>query len=174
MLSSRYRFSNEKMSITLTEAEYREHQLKYGREKAAKEAALGFARAYPVKLHPQANSAKNVAKKPSKHGNEPVIVDGIKFKSGREAKRWMELKALYDSGKISCLERQVCYILAEAVILNGRKKPAIRYYADFEYINSHAIKVVEDCKSPHLRKNPVFRLKQHLMMSVHGIDILLT
>jgi hypothetical protein len=59
------------------------------------------------------------------------------------------------------------------VVLDGKTKPAVRYIADFVYIRDGR-QVVEDAKSPHLRKDPVYRLKKHLMKSVHGIDIVET
>jgi hypothetical protein len=121
--------------------------------------------------------------KRSKHGNKKVIVDGEKFDSLREFARWNELRKLERAREIGELRRQVVYVLAPSVVLGGRKKPAWRYVADFVYRkidpkNKNGYPngefVIEDCKSPHLRKDPVFRAKQHMMKHVHGIDILLT
>jgi len=116
----------------------------------------------------------------SKHKNKRIEIDGVKFSSGREANRWRELKLLERIGAISELKLQVPYELAPAVIMDGRKKPAIRYYADFVYWKIDESRknefpngewIIEDSKSPHLRKNPVYRIKKHLMMSVHKLQI---
>ena len=58
---------------------------------------------------------------------------GMKFDSGRELKRWKELEILESTGKIKFLHRQVPYVLAKSVVLNHRRKPALRYVADFVY-----------------------------------------
>ena len=113
-------------------------------------------------------------KRRSKFGNTPVVVDGVRFDSKREAARWQELGLLERAGKISQLERQVPYELARAVRLSGEKrlKPAIRYVADFRYFDREAYAyVVEDTKG---RETPVSRIKRHLMKSVHGIDVRIT
>lgn len=51
-------------------------------------------------------------------------------------------------------------------------KPALRYVADFVYWhNQKGCQVVEDSKG-HL--TDVYRIKRHLMATVHGIEILET
>ena len=122
---------------------------------------------------PEPIQKKTTPQKPvkqSKHKNKITMVDGIKFHSMREAKRWQELKAMESAGLIKELRRQVPFVLAESVILQGRKKPAMRYIADFEYMQNNCL-VVEDSKASHLRKDSSFRKSMHLMMSVHGIEI---
>lgn len=111
---------------------------------------------------------------PSKHGNQKVVApDGQKFDSRREYRRYLALCLQERAGTISGLSRQKRYVLAPSVVLDGKTKPAVRYIADFVYIRDGR-QVVEDAKSPHLRKDPVYRLKKHLMKSVHGIDIVET
>jgi hypothetical protein len=110
----------------------------------------------------------------NKYGARKVVVDGLKFDSQREAKRWHDLKWLEGSGIISQLERQVPYVLAPAVNLHGekRKKTALRYVADFRYFDAKAGHfVVEDAKG---HETDVARIKRHLMKSVHGIDVRLS
>lgn len=108
--------------------------------------------------------------KRSKHGNTKTVIDGEEFDSKREAARWCELILLQKAGEIELLRRQVPFELVPSVVLAGRKKPAVKYIADFTYYVPGA-KVVEDAKSPHLRKDPTYRLKKHLMKHVHGIDV---
>jgi hypothetical protein len=73
-------------------------------------------------------------------------------------------------GQISNLKLQVAFVLAPAVVLDGRKKPSLKYVADFVYQRGGST-VIEDSKSPHLRKHPVYRNKKHLMSSVLGLEI---
>lgn len=46
-------------------------------------------------------------RKPRKLGNEPIIVDGVRFDSKGEARCWAELRLLERAGEISELKRQV-------------------------------------------------------------------
>lgn len=105
----------------------------------------------------------NNPKKP-KFGNIKTEIDGIIFDSAKEAKRYVELRYLQLSGEISNLELQVPYELP----VNGEKVAA--YVCDFRY-QRNGETVVEDVKSKHTRKLPVYRLKKKLMKSVHGIEI---
>lgn len=110
-----------------------------------------------------------------KYRNRKTVFGGLKFDSQREAERWSHLCILERVGKISNLRRQVAYELIPAVKFEGaqRKKPAVRFIADFEYIEAGA-RVVEDVKSPATAKLPAFQLKRHLMKHVHGIDVRIT
>lgn len=100
-----------------------------------------------------------------------TTVDGIKFASKREARRYQELKMLERAGAIEDLRCQVPYDLT----VNGQKIG--RYVADFEYtaLQTDPIKdwraVVEDVKG---MKTPVYNLKKKLMRAIHGIEILET
>jgi hypothetical protein len=121
---------------------------------------------------------ENVAKAPtppapSKYRSKKVKQDGITFDSRKEARRWTELQMMQAEGQISSLQRQVPFVLAPAVKLEGetRKKPALRYVADFAYVQEDGVRVVEDCKSAPTRKLPAYRIKRHLMATVHGIHI---
>lgn len=44
---------------------------------------------------------------PRKYRNQPVIVDGARFASKLEARRWQELRLLERAGQIHYLQRQV-------------------------------------------------------------------
>ena len=106
----------------------------------------------------------------SRYRSQSVTIDGIRYDSKKEFARWQQLCMLRDAGKIIALQRQVAFELAPAVILDGRKKPPIRYIADAVYFEQ-GTQIIEDIKSEITRKDPVYRLKKHLMKSVHGIDI---
>lgn len=108
----------------------------------------------------------------NKYGAKPRMVAGVRIASGREAKRWSDLQWLEMDLKIENLERQVTYILAPSVKIAGEKRarPALRYTADFRYVEN-GVTVVEDAKG---FADTSFRIRQHLMKSVHGIDVRLS
>lgn len=111
-------------------------------------------------------AAANVPKKgKGKFGNEKVFHEGMKFDSKKELRRWLTLVQRQAMGLIRDLRRQVPFVLAEAVDLGEkRKKPAIRYVADFVYVVvATGATVVEDAKSKPTKKLPEYRMKKHLM-----------
>lgn len=113
----------------------------------------------------------------NKHRAVKREYNGMTFDSGRELERWKELELLEKAELITCLRRQVAFVLAESVMLPGddgkmRKKPDMCYIADFVYCDAKfSFDVVEDSKSPHLRKDPLFRAKLHLMKLRYGIEV---
>lgn len=110
----------------------------------------------------------------NKYLNKKVIQNGIKFDSKRERDRWMALTLLQMAGKISDLKRQVKFVIAPSCVMYGKKQRERVYNADFTYVENGVL-VVEDSKSPYLRKNnSTYSLKRHLMKTVHGVDILET
>lgn len=110
-------------------------------------------------------------KKPKYRNNKIENEDG-KFDSAKEYRRFKELQLLQRAGVISDLTCQAVYVLAKSVKFSNeaRAKPALRYVADFQYVENGKL-VVEDVKSKITKENPVYRIKKHLMMSVHGIEI---
>ena len=89
------------------------------------------------------------------------------YASKREAKRAGELKMLERAGHITGLREQVVFVLAQSVIIQGRKRPPLRYIADFVYFEG-ATEIVEDVKGVVTES---YRIKRHLMMSVFDIEI---
>lgn len=106
----------------------------------------------------------------TKYNNRKTMVDGYTFDSTKEANRYIQLKQLQDNGKIHSLELQPVFVLADAVMINGRKKPKLKYLADFSYIEAGQT-IIEDVKSAATRKLPAYRIKIHLMKTVHGLDV---
>lgn len=100
-----------------------------------------------------------------KYRNKPVEIDGVKFDSKAEAKRWGELKLLERAGQIAGLELQPSF----ALVVNGVK--VCTYRGDFAYVAVNGPRVIEDVKSPATRANPVYRLKKKLLKACEGIDI---
>lgn len=106
-----------------------------------------------------------------KYKNTKVTAfDGMVFDSKREYLRYCDLRMLERAGVISELSRQVYFVLAPSVVIAGRKKPELRYIADFTYLEDGR-RVVEDAKGA---LTDVYKIKRHLMKSIHGIDILET
>lgn len=106
--------------------------------------------------------------KRSKYKNVKTVVDGIEFDSKKEAKRWLELRAMERCGDISCLQRQVVFALIPPVVLDGRKRPETKYIADFKYRTAAGDDVVEDAKG---FKTDSWSLKRKLMRWIHGIEV---
>jgi hypothetical protein len=96
-----------------------------------------------------------------------TIVDGISFPSAKQSRRYSELKLLERAGEIKDLKLEVPFALAPAVIINGRKKPALRYVADFVYVEKGQ-RIIEDTKG---FRSQAYIIKRHLMKSVHSVDI---
>lgn len=108
----------------------------------------------------------------SKFSAIKTVVDGIKFDSKAEARRYGELVILERAGKICDLRRQVAFALVPGVKFAGasRARPAIRYIADFVYVEP-AGQVIEDVKGV---ETPEFKLKRHLLLALHGLEVRVT
>lgn len=101
-----------------------------------------------------------------KFRNEPQVVDGLKFASKKEARRWGELKLLERAGEIRLLTHQPKFIFTH------NDKLICSYVGDFSYINtSDGERIVEDVKSPITRKHPVYRIKNKMMAAFYNIHI---
>lgn len=108
-------------------------------------------------------------RKHQKYSNEVIETNDGRFDSKAEHRHWEHLKLLQRAKRIKDLQRQVVFELAPAVKINGRMRPALRYVADMVYFDLDlGRKVVSDVKGA---VTPEFRIKRHLMMSVHGIEI---
>ena len=97
----------------------------------------------------------------SKYGNVKTEVDGIRFDSAAEARRYGELKLMEQAGEITDLVLQPAYTLT----VNG--VPVCKYVGDFAYLEQGK-RVVEDVKGV---RTPSYRIKRKLMLSVFGIEI---
>lgn len=124
-----------------------------------------------ISCQAQGNGCQVVTEsKPSKYHNEKVEVDGDVFDSKREYGRWQQLKMEERARIIANLKRQVSFELAPAVVVKGRKRPPLKYLADFTYTRNGQM-IIEDAKGVITE---AFRIKRHLMKSVLGLDILET
>lgn len=80
--------------------------------------------------------------KKSKYGAVKTEVDGIKFDSKHEAKRYQELRLLEQAGEITNLCLQVPFEL----IPKSKYGMPIRYIADFTYNDGNGQLIVEECQ----------------------------
>ena len=129
----------------------------------------------------------------SKLNNQSITVDGIKFDSLKEARRYKELLLLQRAGVIQKLELQKKYVLIPAQYETvatgeyykvGDKKgqpktkqvcieQSVVYIADFVYTENGKT-VVEDVKGfrdPSSATYAKFVLKRKMMLWIHGIKI---
>ena len=83
-----------------------------------------------------------------KYRNDPTLVDGLRFASKLEARRYGELRDLQAAGVVAWFIRQPSFDLPGGV----------RYRADFLVVWSDHV-TVEDCKG---METPVFKLKRRL------------
>ncbi len=98
-----------------------------------------------------------------KYKSTPTVVDGIKFSSKLESKRYEYLKELEKENKISNLELQPAYLLQESFRKDGELFRKVEYVADFRYYdNENKKEVVEDVKSFITEKDGLFRIKRKL------------
>jgi len=111
----------------------------------------------------------------NKYRAKPEIVDGIRFASRREAKRYRELKLLEAGGFVTELELQPKFKLGtdDAPVLyrsdrcpNGRRAV---YLADFRYRHEGET-VIEDVKGID---TPLSRLKRAVVESQYHVKIVL-
>ena len=112
-----------------------------------------------------------------KYGNRKVTVDGIEFDSVKEGKRYSALMLMQRCGVISNLELQKKFTLIPAQRDDNGKviERAVKYKADFTYINSDGKIVVEDVKGyrdPSSAGYAKFVLKRKMMLYFHGIRVI--
>jgi hypothetical protein len=127
------------------------------------------------------------ARRRHKYGAKPTVVDGHKFPSKKEARRYGELVLLERAGEISGLALQPRF----PIVINGEpvRYPsgvALEYRGDFKYTDTRTNRVVvEDVKG--VRKTPrpvgvkkprhegtdtdVSRIKRALVAAIYGIEV---
>lgn len=107
----------------------------------------------------------------NKYNAKKTEVDGHKFDSIKETRRYTELCILWRAGEIFWLELQQSFEL----IPSNDKFRSVKYIADFVYTTKEGETVVEDVKG--YRKGAayqIFKIKQKLMYQVHGILVIET
>jgi len=98
--------------------------------------------------------------KKNKYGNKKCVYRGMIFASKKELGYYLALKDLEKQGKITDLKRQVEFELQPSFTFNGKKIRAIKYIADFTYIENDKLHIV-DTKGV---RTDVYELKKKMMM----------
>ena len=93
-----------------------------------------------------------------KYRASPCVVDGIRFPSKKEAKRYGELKLLELYSEIRALRRQVPFELRVNATL------ITTYVADFVYHDGRGGTTIEDVKGV---KTPEYKLKKKLFEALY-------
>lgn len=108
-------------------------------------------------------------KKKSKYSAVKTKVDGIKFDSKKEARRYKELKILEKADEIKSLELQPRFLLQEKFKYNGKTIRKIEYVADFRYIDEKGNTIVEDVKG---MKTEVYKIKKKIFLKIYGENLI--
>ena len=108
------------------------------------------------------SSKSKIKRRRSKYGAVPTVIDGIRFASKKEAKRYTVLKDLENKGEIHALVCHPSFSLA----INGQH--LCRYIADFKYMDNGGVEHVEDVKG---MITSVFTLKKKLMKILLNIEV---
>lgn len=109
-----------------------------------------------------------MSKRQSKYRAQPTVIDGIRFASKAEARRFCELKLLEKAGALRQLQLQV------PIVLNAGsdKRPSIgKYVADFMYeerIGQDWCLRIEDVKG---FATPLYKWKKKHVEAQYGIEI---
>ena len=152
--------------IRMSESEFEARNAKIKEAMAARmESAKTFAPGAAREAKKDRRTTRN------KYGAEPVVIDGMRFDSKAEGKRYQQLKLLERAGEIRNLETQVAFDLIPAQDIGGRKEKPVRYLADFRYTRaSDGETVVEDVKSAPT-KTKEFVIKRKLVLWLHKVII---
>lgn len=119
-------------------------------------------------VHPPACGSSK-SRRRNKYGAQATEVDGLRFDSKAEARRYLQLKDMMRAGEISDLEIQVEYLLIPVQKVAGRTERPVKYVADFRYKQGDQV-IVEDTKSAPT-KTKEYTIKRKLMLWIHGIAI---
>ena len=95
----------------------------------------------------------------NKYGAKAVVVDGIRFASQAEAKRYQQLVTLMRANLILWFCRQPRFVLPGGV----------EYVADFIVVDVAGSVWVEDVKGV---KTPTYRLKAKQLKALYGIEVI--
>ncbi len=109
--------------------------------------------------------------KRSKYGAKPVVVDGIRFHSTKEANRYLDLRLLVKAGQARDLQLQPSYELQVNGVVIGHYRADFRY----EWLDVHQswgecvwLLQVEDVKG---YDTPLSRWKRKHVAAQYGITV---
>ena len=120
--------------------------------------------ALPPKAREQAAAQLGIehrkAKRRGKYNAQPTYVDGIRFPSAHEAKRYSELKMLRQAGEIQHFHRQVIFDLPGSST----------HRVDFQVIENDGTVRYEDAKGKDLADG---RMRRRQIADIYGVEIAL-
>lgn len=117
----------------------------------------------PSSISTEEYRALLASEKRRKYKNQPVEIDGIRFVSRMEGRRYEQLRDMQKAGVIRNLQLQTNYRLCVNGVLICRYRP------DFEYDEvATGEHVVEDVKG---YRNHVYAIKAQLMLACYGITV---
>lgn len=99
----------------------------------------------------------------NKYGAKKVSIDGVVFDSKSEAKRYCALRDLEKAGVIKNLELQPSFVF------DHKGWRICKYTADFRYVDSEGVSVVEDVKG--YAGNSYDTLRRKLIEAEYGVSI---
>lgn len=152
------------MTTKLTASEYRALKRRPDRATLAQEGGKGKTATCGGQF-PDVALEDNVGRSMgySKYGAIPVEIDGVRFPSKAEGRRYVELKQMEVAGIIRDLRLQAPFPFAIGDDL------MFTYVCDFFYEDVQTgLKVIEDVKGV---RTPVFKLKKKIIEKYYGIEI---
>lgn len=107
-----------------------------------------------------------------KYHAQPTVIDGIRFDSKAEARRYQDLRLLERAGEIRGLELQPSFDLCVPTGLTSMSRVG-RYRADFAYeavdrASGVWRRVIEDVKG---MRTETYRLKKRMVEAQYGVEI---
>ena len=126
-------------------------------------------RARAIELGKETKVTKTAGKR-NLYGAQKVEIDGIKFDSQAEGRRFLQLKAMEQAGEIFGLETQAEYELIPAQKVGSHKERPVKYVADFRYTTKDGNRVVEDVESAPT-KTREYIIKRKMLLFFHGIIV---
>lgn len=102
-----------------------------------------------------------------------TLVDGVRFDSRKEARRYERLKLLQTAGAIRDLELQPEFpiLVVELWRPDGRRVDVGRYRADFRYVDTFTGEVVIEDTKTGPTKTTAYRLRKRIVEALYGITI---
>lgn len=105
----------------------------------------------------------------NKYSNKNITVDGHKFDSQKEARRYKELKLMERAGVIKDLELQPKFELIPTIRTDTETLYKVSYYADFRYTDTKTGGVVVEDAKGYKTKEYILK-KKMLLHKYQGID----
>ncbi len=100
-----------------------------------------------------------------------TTIDGIKFRSGVEARRYQQLRLLLVNGDIKDLELQPEFPLIITNLKDGTTKQVGKYHADFRYYDTAKGQIIVEDVKGMMTEAAALRIK--IVQVMYGIEVLL-